>query len=160
MALYRFSDKGARQGENQGEYGKSFHQDRLGLSTSCAFATSHAEDVRYTQRRPSILGETFWDSYLPANSSLHITRKCTIHRAHIDRVLMKVAIHQPQYHPWINYYIKIAKADIFVFLDDVQFQKNGLQNRNKIKMTIVKSIHIYCWVYNFTFGCNPNRVVD
>ncbi len=46
---------------------------------------------------------------------------------------MKVAIHQSQYHPWINYYIKIAKADIFIFLDEVQFQKNGLQNRNKIK---------------------------
>jgi len=46
---------------------------------------------------------------------------------------MKVAIHQSQYHPWINYYIKISKADYFVFLDDVQFQKNGLQNRNKIK---------------------------
>jgi len=46
---------------------------------------------------------------------------------------MKVAIHQSQYHPWINYYTKIAQADIFVFLDEVQFQKNGLQNRNKIK---------------------------
>lgn len=46
---------------------------------------------------------------------------------------MKVAVHQSQYHPWINYYIKISKADYFVFLDDVQFQKNGLQNRNKIK---------------------------
>jgi len=46
---------------------------------------------------------------------------------------MRVAIHQSQYHPWINYYIKISKADIFVFLDEVQFQKNGIQNRNKIK---------------------------
>ena len=46
---------------------------------------------------------------------------------------MKVAIHQSQYHPWINYYRKIAQSDIFVFLDEVQFQKNGLQNRNKIK---------------------------
>ena len=36
---------------------------------------------------------------------------------------MKVAIHQSQYHPWINYYRKIAQADIFVFLDEVQFQK-------------------------------------
>ena len=46
---------------------------------------------------------------------------------------MKVSIHQPQYHPWINYYNKIAHADIFVFLDEVQFQKNGLQNRNELK---------------------------
>jgi hypothetical protein len=49
---------------------------------------------------------------------------------------MKIAIHQPQYHPWLNYYRKIAQADIFVLLDEVQFQKNGIQNRNKIKTNI------------------------
>ncbi len=34
--------------------------------------------------------------------------------------------------PWVPYFSKIKKSDIFVFLDDVQFQKNGLQNRNYI----------------------------
>lgn len=45
---------------------------------------------------------------------------------------MKVAIHQPQYIPWIPYFSKIAQVDVFVLLEDVQYQKNGLQNRNNI----------------------------
>jgi hypothetical protein len=47
--------------------------------------------------------------------------------------LMIVAIHQPQYLPWLGYFDKIDQADIFVFLDNVQFKKNEWQNRNKIK---------------------------
>ena len=46
---------------------------------------------------------------------------------------MKISIHQPQYIPWVPYFLKIAQSDLFVFLDTVSFQKNGLQNRNKIK---------------------------
>ena len=45
---------------------------------------------------------------------------------------MKVAIHQPQYLPWTPYFTKIREVDVFVLLDDVAFQKNGFQNRNKI----------------------------
>ena len=46
---------------------------------------------------------------------------------------MKISIHQPQYIPWLPYFMKIDKSDIFIFLDSVDFQKNGLQNRNEIK---------------------------
>lgn len=46
---------------------------------------------------------------------------------------MKIAIHQPQYFPWPPYVHKIMCADIFVYLDTVQFSKNGVQNRNQIK---------------------------
>ncbi len=46
---------------------------------------------------------------------------------------MKVSIHQPQYLPWSPYFKKISEADIFIILDSVDFQKNGLQNRNQIK---------------------------
>jgi len=46
---------------------------------------------------------------------------------------MIVSIHQPQYLPWLGYFDKIDRSDIFVFLDDVQFKKNEWQNRNKIK---------------------------
>lgn len=49
------------------------------------------------------------------------------------RVPMKVAIHQPQYLPWVPYLRKIEESDVFIFLDTVDFQKNGLQNRNQIK---------------------------
>ena len=46
---------------------------------------------------------------------------------------MKVAIHQPQYLPWLGYFDKMDQADCFVLLDDVQFKKNEWQNRNRIK---------------------------
>ncbi len=44
-----------------------------------------------------------------------------------------VAIHQPNYLPWIGYFHKIYNSDIFVFLDDRQYGKNQVANRNKIK---------------------------
>jgi hypothetical protein len=46
---------------------------------------------------------------------------------------MIIAVHQPQYLPWIGYFHKIDQADVFVLLDTVQFKKNEWQNRNKIK---------------------------
>ena len=46
---------------------------------------------------------------------------------------MNVAIHQPQYLPWLPYFLKIQQCDVFIILDTVSFQKNGLQNRNQIK---------------------------
>jgi len=46
---------------------------------------------------------------------------------------VRVAIHQPQYFPWAPYVHKVLSADIFVYLDSVQFSKNGVQNRNQIK---------------------------
>lgn len=46
---------------------------------------------------------------------------------------MIVAIHQPNFIPWIGYFYKIARSDVFVILDNVQFTKNGFTNRNRIK---------------------------
>jgi hypothetical protein len=46
---------------------------------------------------------------------------------------MKVAIHQPQYLPWLGFFDKMDQSDIFVLLDDVQYKKNEWQNRNKIR---------------------------
>lgn len=45
---------------------------------------------------------------------------------------MRVAIHQPHYFPWLGYMKKIAEVDAFVILDDVQFEKGSLMNRNRI----------------------------
>ena len=48
---------------------------------------------------------------------------------------MIAAIHQPQYIPWLGYIDKIDRADVFCFLDNVQYKKNDWQNRNRIKTT-------------------------
>lgn len=45
---------------------------------------------------------------------------------------MIVAIHQPNYFPWLGYFAKIARADMLVFLDDVQFSKGSYTNRVQI----------------------------
>jgi hypothetical protein len=44
-----------------------------------------------------------------------------------------VAIHQPQYLSWVQYCDKADQCDILVHLDDVQFHRGGVQNRNNIK---------------------------
>ncbi len=46
---------------------------------------------------------------------------------------MILSAHQPAYLPWLGYFEKIACADVFIFLDTVQFEKNSFINRNKIK---------------------------
>jgi hypothetical protein len=46
---------------------------------------------------------------------------------------MNCVILQPSYIPWRGFFHLIAKADIFVFLDDVQYDKHGWRNRNRIK---------------------------
>jgi hypothetical protein len=45
---------------------------------------------------------------------------------------MIVAVHQPQYIPWLGFFDKIASSDAFVFLDRVQYKEREFQNRNKI----------------------------
>lgn len=46
---------------------------------------------------------------------------------------MIVAIHQPNYLPWMGFFHKMMKADLFVLLDNVQFPKESPAARNLIK---------------------------
>ena len=39
---------------------------------------------------------------------------------------MIIAVHQPQYLPWLGYFDKMARSDLFVFLDNVQYNKEGV----------------------------------
>lgn len=42
---------------------------------------------------------------------------------------MRVAIHQPNFVPHLGFFYKMSQSDIFVLLTQVQFEKNGYQNR-------------------------------
>ena len=44
-----------------------------------------------------------------------------------------VAIHQPDYIPWLGFYYKVAHSDLFVYLDDAQFSNEAAHNYNVIK---------------------------
>ena len=44
-----------------------------------------------------------------------------------------VAVHQPQYLPYLGFFNKLANCDVFVALDHTTYDTGGLQNRNKIK---------------------------
>lgn len=43
-----------------------------------------------------------------------------------------VSIHQPNYLPYAGFFHKIAASDVFVLLDNVQYEKNSFTNRCKI----------------------------
>ncbi len=44
-----------------------------------------------------------------------------------------LAVLQPSYLPWIGFFDQLRRCDIFVFYDDVPFDKHGWRNRNRIK---------------------------
>jgi WbqC-like protein family len=43
-----------------------------------------------------------------------------------------IVVQQPNYVPWIGYFDLMHRADVWVWLDDVQYTKNDWRNRNRI----------------------------
>lgn len=54
---------------------------------------------------------------------------------------MVVSINQPAYLPWLGYFDRIAASDIHIVLDHVQYEKNSLANRNKLRTK-----EGWCWI--------------
>ena len=46
---------------------------------------------------------------------------------------MIVTAHQPAYLPWLGLLHKAALSDVFVLVDNVQFEKDSFINRNKLR---------------------------
>ena len=48
-------------------------------------------------------------------------------------MLRTVCIHQPDFVPWPGFFQRLLDCDLFILLDDAQYEKNGWQNRDRIK---------------------------
>lgn len=44
-----------------------------------------------------------------------------------------ISMHQPCYIPWLGYFYKISRSDIFVFTDDSKYSTTGMHNYHYIK---------------------------
>src|SRR4051794_9997556 len=45
-----------------------------------------------------------------------------------------VGLHQPNFFPWLGYFDKLVRADVFVLLDNVQFSKTGGTWSNRVRL--------------------------
>ena len=54
---------------------------------------------------------------------------------------MLVSINQPAYLPWLGYFDRIARSDLHIVLDHVQFEKNSFTNRNRVRTSAG-----WCWL--------------
>lgn len=68
-----------------------------------------------------------------------------------------VVILQPGYLPWLGFFDQMRRSDIFVYYDDVQFDKHGWRNRNRIKSPTGP---LWLTVPVKTSGCRGQRVAD
>ena len=64
--------------------------------------------------------------------------------------------HQPNFFPYMGFFYKMVKSDIFVLDDDVQFSSDGFQNFNYIK--VGRNRHKVTVPVTFDFGNLINEV--
>jgi hypothetical protein len=48
---------------------------------------------------------------------------------------MIIFVHQPEYIPWLGFFDKLARCNVFVIYDDAQFVHGSYHNRNRIRTT-------------------------
>ena len=47
--------------------------------------------------------------------------------------MITAVVLQPGYLPWLGFFDQLHRSDVFVYYDDVQYDKHGWRNRNRIK---------------------------
>ncbi len=66
-----------------------------------------------------------------------------------------VVISQPTYLPWTGYFRIMKEADVYVFLDNVQFEQRSWQSRNRIK-----SAQNFAWLTVPTHHDSQSRIFE
>lgn len=66
-----------------------------------------------------------------------------------------VVISQPTYLPWTGYFRIMKEADVYVFLDNVQFERRSWQSRNRIK-----SVNNFIWLSIPTHHDGQRRITE
>jgi len=69
-----------------------------------------------------------------------------------------VSIIQPALFPWLGYFDIIKKSDIFVFFDNVKFEKRNWQMRNKIKV-LTQNDESWIWINIPTKDVSQNTLI-
>jgi hypothetical protein len=64
---------------------------------------------------------------------------------------------QPGYIPWLGFFDQMRRSSVFVYYDDVQFDKHGWRNRNRIK---TPSGPLWLTVPVLHSGRNQPRIMD
>lgn len=74
---------------------------------------------------------------------------------------MIVAGHQPNYLPWLGFFDKMRRSDLFIIEDNVQFERQGFTNRNKI-MTVdsVRWLSVPVEQANKSLSINEVRIAN
>lgn len=68
-----------------------------------------------------------------------------------------VVVLQPGYLPWLGFFDQLNRADVFVYYDDVQYDKHGWRNRNRIK---TQDGPLWLTVPVRHAGCGFPRILD
>ena len=69
---------------------------------------------------------------------------------------------QPGYLPWLGFFDQLQRSDCFIFYDDVQYDKNGWRNRNRIKSSAGEPhwLTVPVRIHNLTQRLNETEIDD